>query len=109
MFSSKRSRIRRVERQIKRVKSYAQWYPLAEELDQLTGAEAWRREEASSLYHPELLKAHTARMRALRQDNEPLKLLYFLQESLHRNLGDISAPGLYTRALAGTKPLTSAP
>lgn len=100
---ARRRELKRAERRIKRATSYAQWLPIAEEIDRLTGAERWRMDPSSSLFHSELLVAHTRKMRRLREDRAAPGLLRFMQESLHRNLGDISSPELYNRALCGTK------
>ena len=88
--------------------SYEAWLAAAEELDRIEKNDLWRQDDASRLFHHELLAEHLSQLRRLREDKEAGQLARTLQETLHRHLGEISNPDLYNHAHAGTKHLISA-
>jgi NTE family protein len=85
--------------------TYAAWLEVAEELDRLTGADAWRADDASPHYDAASLRGSLAAIRAARERGDGLALARLLTEELHRHLNDLAAPELYAVALAGTKRL----
>lgn len=87
--------------------TWSAWKAAAEEHDRLSGAEEWRQENDSPHYDAGLLLSEIADLRRLREQQEGLKLAALLTNSLYRHLGDLSAPALYTTALAGTKHLVT--
>ena len=89
-------------------RTYDAWVAAAEELDHVERNDVWRRDDESPLYHHELLSAQLAQLRRHRESEEGAQLAAALQESLHRHLGEISNPELYTFAHTGTKRLISA-
>jgi NTE family protein len=101
-------RLRDAYRTLHTADDYTTWKQAADALDRLSGADAWRAEDASPFYNAALLRAHLEELRTLRHKGEYLALADRLDESLYRHLGDLSAPELYTRAHGGTKCLVAA-
>ena len=104
-MSAHSRRIRSLENALEQALSYSEWHQTAEELDRLQGLEAWREEDQSDLYHHTLVKEHCAQLRKYRNEDDVVALLSTLDESLHRHMGEFSAPELYQQARAGTKRL----
>lgn len=106
MFDLKtKRRLQKLERALIEATTYVQWREIAQELDALDGGLDWREQAPSPHYDHELIKAHTAQLRALRQRHDLPALRDLIEESLHRNLGDLSNPALYDYAHLGTKTL----
>ncbi len=83
--------------------SYAEWREIAHVLDEMEGNDEWRREPDSPHYDHELVAEHLARMRRYRKEGNLVALKDLIEESLHRNLGDLSNQALYEYAYSGTK------
>jgi predicted acylesterase/phospholipase RssA len=100
-----KSRLRILRRALAEAEDYEEWYGLAQEYDLLSGGAEWREMDKSEDYPFSLLYEHLHQInRLLQQRHYPL-LITFLQESLHRTLGELSSPILYRYALCGTKKL----
>ncbi len=84
---------------------YRAWSEIAQELDQLEGADAWKHDETSDDFDYLLIRERLAELRRLRARGDARQLAFDLYEGLHGNLGNISHPGLYTVARFGTKRL----
>jgi TAG lipase / steryl ester hydrolase / phospholipase A2 / LPA acyltransferase len=87
--------------------TYPQWHQAASAVDRLTGAEAWRNDDACDHYHADLLREQRDQMTQLRTNGQAVELTDLLTHSLYRNLSDIQSPALYETALAGTKRLVT--
>lgn len=85
--------------------SYASWRAAALELDEVEGNDAWKADAESPHYDHELVRDHLHRMRGHRERFELLALRDLIEESLHRNLGDLNNQALYDYAHVGTKRL----
>ncbi len=83
--------------------SFEAWTEAAAAHDELSGARAWRQEDDSPHYDAATLRQSMSRMREAREAGDGLRLAATLTEDLYRHLNDFSAPGLYERALTGTK------
>ena len=92
-------------RALERAGSYTDWLEAAAELDRLEESDAWREDPRSPHYDHELISDHLTRMRACREARDALGLRRLLEESLHRNLGDLSNQALYEYSYMGTKRL----
>lgn len=88
-----------------RATSYDEWREIAEDLDRLEGADAWRQDETSDDYDYLLIRERLGRMRALRKRGDARQLAFELYEGLHGNLGNLANPALYSHARVGTKHL----
>ncbi|MCB9744265.1 MAG: DUF3336 domain-containing protein [Alphaproteobacteria bacterium] len=103
-----RRRMTALRRALAEAEGYAEWAALAEEHDQLSGAERWRAVDASPHYHADLIRAQLDELRRLRALGDADALVRLLHTSINRNLGDLRAPQLYNVALLGTKHLIAA-
>ena len=87
---------------------YAEWRGAAEAHDELTGAREWRNEAETHDYDWRLLKTRTELLRRLRRKGDISRLIFYLHEELHGNLGNMANPALYGPAKTGTKTLITA-
>ncbi|AET39112.1 triacylglycerol lipase Ecym_4030 [Eremothecium cymbalariae DBVPG len=83
--------------------SYDSWLAAVIRLDEMTQKEAWKQEEQSSLYDWKLVRAHTERMRAAREEKDWLQLLYIIRTTWVRDLGGMCNVNLYRHSHVGTK------
>ena len=86
-----------------RALSYEEWQQAAAEFDQLAGHDDWKREKECVLYDYRLIAARTALLRRLRRENKVERLIFYLREEMHGNLGNMANPALYQVARIGTK------
>ncbi len=100
-----RDKLRQVYAALDAASTYAQWLAAAEAHDALTGADAWRADDASPHYDAGALRASQLRLAALRAAGDGPALAAELSADLYRHLGDLSSPELYGTAMAGTKHL----
>jgi len=73
--------------------------------DQRTGAAAWRQRDPSSLYDYRVIRRRLDEIRQVRASDDPHRLLYYLNEGIHGNVGGIGTSRLYRKAKFGTKDL----
>lgn len=85
--------------------NYIQWRQVAQELDRVEGNDAWRQDPSSPHYDHHLIEEHLKLLRCYRQTGQLGPLKDLIEESLHRNLGDLSNQALYEYAHTGTKHL----
>lgn len=93
------------ESRMEEATSYEAWEAEARAHDSLSGADAWKAKEHSTLYDYSTLRMRLARLRALRAAKDYRGLLFALNEGIHGNLGGMGKPGLYAKAKLGTKNL----
>jgi len=98
-----RSKLKDATAAMENATSFATWRDAAGAHDALSGARAWREDDSSPHYDAATLRQSMQRMRTARESNDGLRLAATLTEDLYRHLNDFSAPGLYERALTGTK------
>ncbi len=84
---------------------YGEWSEAAREHDRLSGAEEWKSEEETPLYDWQLIRSRVRLLRRLRKDGDIPRLVFYLHEELHGNLGNMANPALYEQARFGTKHL----
>ncbi|MCB1682984.1 MAG: DUF3336 domain-containing protein [Pseudomonadales bacterium] len=85
--------------------SYDEWKRAAQQYDEQTGAAKWRTIERSRLYDFEVIRRRLGEVRAARTSGDPHRLLFYLNEGIHGNMGGMGNPALYGRARFGTKDL----
>ena len=88
---------------LKKARSYSDWQAAAQQYDALHGYDKWREYDAAPYYPYRLLQEQIVKMRAHREHAEGLALADYLQESLHRTLGELTDPQLYNHSLLGSK------
>lgn len=100
-----RTKIQEMQLALANANSYEEWRDIAWELDQLEGNEEWRANPVSPHYDHELIRDHLEQMRICRETRDFGKMRDLIEESLHRNLGDLSNQALYEYSYVGTKDL----
>ena len=98
-------RLRELEDDMRNAAHYAEWREAAQAHDRLSGAWEWMREAETSLYDWQLLRSRTQLLRRLKREQDIPRLVFYLHEELHGNLGNMANPELYNRARSGTKRL----
>lgn len=87
------------------LESYDEWKDWALAEDHRTGADEWKEEEGSDLYDYQVIRLRHDELVDIRSSGDPHRLLYYLNEGLHGNMGGMGNPGLYHHARFGTKAL----
>lgn len=91
------------KRAMAQARDYRSWYEAAEELDRWQGMETWREDENSADYDFPLIRERLQVLRKYHTDNDVRKLVYYLRQGMHWNLGNVSNPALYRHSRVGTK------
>lgn len=86
---------------------YNAWKAWAQAEDLRSGAARWKDEEACDLYDYKVIRRRFDELVDIRTSGDVHRLLFYLNEGLHGNMGGMGAPGLYSRARFGTKTLVS--
>ena len=84
-------------------RDYRTWHDAAEELDRWEGMETWREDEVSPDYDYPLIRERLQTLRKYRNADGVSKLVYYLRQGMHWNLGNVSNPELYRHSRVGTK------
>lgn len=87
--------------------SYDEWKAAAMAQDERMGGAKWRRTDKSTLYDYEVIRRRRDEVRTVRASGDPHRLLFYLNEGIHGNMGGMGNPALYNRARFGTKDLIS--
>lgn len=88
--------------------TYEEWKAWALAEDERSGADLWKLEDHSSLYDYRVIRRRYDELAEIRRSGDPQRLLFYLNEGLHGNMGGMGAPALYARARFGTKELIAA-
>ncbi len=95
----------RVVPDMSKASTYAEWKAAALAADEASGAAQWRSKEASKSYDYRIIRQRLDEVRALKQTGDAHRLLFFLNEGIHGNMGGMGRPALYNRTRFGTKDL----
>ncbi|WP_348673085.1 DUF3336 domain-containing protein [uncultured Abyssibacter sp.] len=101
------SSLRECRRAMRQAGDYATWADAAQRLDELTGGDAWKSEDESSLYDFRMIRARLRQIRRLRERGDIFGLMHELRQGLHWNIGGIGSPYIYAQTFIGTKHLVS--
>jgi len=85
--------------------NYDHWLVAASEYDELHQYDSWRHQDESPFYPHALLTEQINNLQDYRQHGQVNLLLPYLQESLHRTLGELTDTNLYNVSMVGTKHL----
>lgn len=102
---SKSSELSRIEKDMEKADSYAEWKELALEHDYISGREDWKRVEKSKSYDHSNIRSRLDTLSDLRERQDYMGLLFALNEGIHGNQGGMGKSTLYERAKFGTKHL----
>ncbi|PNS19725.1 hypothetical protein CAC42_7692 [Sphaceloma murrayae] len=84
---------------------FEEWEAAAYQLDELNENSIWRQNPSSKHYDYNLIYDRLDQLGEAMYDDDIVSLVNLLRSGLVRNLGNITAPRLYSRAYAGTKRL----
>lgn len=96
---------RKLERDLKQAKSYAQWKEAALACDEAAGMDRWRQKDPTREYDYVSIRTRLDRLRSMRAKHDYHGLLFNLNEGIHGNMGGMGNAALYHRAHFGTKKL----
>jgi NTE family protein len=105
VYVRKSKRLKQLEKQMYKSRSYDEWKDAAIEYDELTGMKRWREVDQTSLYDYSQIRLRLDRLRSLRARHDHHGLLFTLNEGIHGNMGGMGRSSLYHRAKFGTKRL----
>ncbi|MBY0401977.1 DUF3336 domain-containing protein [Myxococcota bacterium] len=89
-------------------RSYEEWRAAAEAEDEQTGAARWKARDESRRYDFKVIRRRLEELREVRASGDPHRLLFYLNEGIHGNTGNMGSASLYRRARFGTKDLVTA-
>lgn len=87
--------------------TYEEWKAAALALDEQTGRARWRSEPRSRRYDYETIAFRLDEIRSVRASGDPHRLLFYLNEGVHGNMGGMGSTALYGYAEFGTKDLVT--
>ncbi len=87
--------------------TYDEWKSAALAQDERMGGANWRKTDKSTLYDWEVIRRRLNEVRTVRASGDPHRLLFYLNEGIHGNMGGMGNPALYHRARFGTKDLVT--
>jgi TAG lipase / steryl ester hydrolase / phospholipase A2 / LPA acyltransferase len=88
--------------------SYDEWKAAALAHDERSGAARWRSTDASRRYDYKVIRRRLDEIRRVRASGDPHRLLYYLNEGIHGNMGGMGSARMYRKARFGTKDLITA-
>ena len=86
---------------------YTQWRAEALERDRHSGAARWKATDRSSLFDYRVIRRRLDELVEIKASGDVRRLLYYLNEGMHGNMGGMGSAGLYRHAAFGTKHLVS--
>ncbi|PGG98293.1 hypothetical protein AJ80_09554 [Polytolypa hystricis UAMH7299] len=81
------------------------WLDDAMELDELEGNNIWKEDPESDEYDSIMVQTRLRELEEARLSCDVGTILHLIRTSLHRNLGNMTSPGLYMRSHVGSKDL----
>ncbi|MEM9405865.1 MAG: DUF3336 domain-containing protein [Acidobacteriota bacterium] len=90
---------------LRSAQNYDEWRQAARESDERTGKAAWKKVDASPLYDHKTIRFRLDELLEIRASGDFRKVLFYVKEGLHGNMGGIGSPALYRHARFGTKDL----
>ena len=101
--SHKADRIQKLQQQLNRAESYTEWKEIALQLDETTGTQEWKFDNASPYFDAEVISHRLVLLRKYRQQNRIKDLIYILREGLTYDIANICHPMLFVECYIGTK------
>ena len=95
--------ILQVRKRITQVKDYKEWESYARLLDHLEGNNEWKCRLESRNYDYARIERRRQMMKQLRKSDNVKTLTHCLRQDLVKNIGNMSAPALFSQCHFGTK------
>lgn len=87
--------------------TYEEWKVAAMAQDERMGGAKWRKTDKSTLYDYEVIRRRLDEVNRIRATGDAHRLLFYLNEGIHGNMGGMGNPALYNRSRFGTKDLVT--
>lgn len=87
--------------------TYDEWKAAAIAHDERTGNAIWKKVDESSRFDYKVIRKRLDELREIRAAGDPHRLLYYLNEGVHGNMGGMGSGRLYRKAKFGTKQLVT--
>lgn len=97
--------VSRLMRKQKLAVTYAEWYEISLQLDELLEKNGWKQDPVSPIYDYELVQSILEQMKLARLAEDYNQLLYLIRTTWVRNLGNMGDINLYRNSFVGTKKL----
>ena len=94
-----------LKRSLQHAENYNEWKTIAQQLDEVTGLEAWKFDNTSPHYGYPFLAQRLIRIKRLIETDQQLDLSEYLREGLNFDIANIAHPLLYNQTFTGTKKL----
>ena len=101
--TAKGRRLKCLNQEMAKARSYQEWKVLAEEEDLVNGFASWRNKNESSLYDYNVLAHRIDDLTSMMKKNKLFDMMFRLRGGLARDINGMQHEALYTRAKAGTK------
>jgi TAG lipase/steryl ester hydrolase/phospholipase A2/LPA acyltransferase len=85
--------------------TYDEWKAAAMAQDERMGGAKWRKTDKTTLYDYEVIRRRLDEVNSIRATGDAHRLLFYLNEGIHGNMGGMGNPALYNRSRFGTKDL----
>lgn len=99
----KLKRLKLLKNEIKQAKSYEEWKDLALKIDEISGALAWKYDNASPYFDAAVISHRLSLLRRYRTEKRTRDLMHLLHEGLTYDVANIAHPMLFTQSFIGTK------
>ncbi len=88
-------------------RTYEEWKAAALAHDETSGGARWRRVDESRRYDYKVIRRRLNELRAVKASGDPHQVLFYLNEGIHGNMGNIGSSSLYRKVKFGTKDLVT--
>ena len=87
--------------------TYEEWKAAALVHDEKSGGARWRRADQSKRYDYKVIRRRLDELLEVKASGDPHEVLFYLNEGIHGNMGNIGSSALYRKVKFGTKDLVT--
>ncbi len=87
--------------------NYEEWKAAALAHDEKSGGARWRRSDQSRRYDYKVIRRRLDELLEVKASGDPHEVLFYLNEGIHGNMGNIGSSALYRKVKFGTKDLVT--
>jgi len=87
--------------------TYDEWKAAAMAQDERMGGAKWRKTDKTTLYDYDVIRRRLDEVTTISESGDAHRLLFYLNEGIHGNMGGMGNPALYNRSRFGTKDLVT--